>query len=93
MFDKRVVKRLEESVDEFNLTYSFMNLEDDGIHGPNVDLERRSLCEELVGLLSCLELPSYIRGNFNVTYFSSEKLATSLPLRGSILILFWNRSL
>jgi hypothetical protein len=45
-----------------------------GFNGPNIDSVRRSLWEELVGLISWCDLPWCIGGDFNVTRFPCEKL-------------------
>ncbi|KAF5442227.1 hypothetical protein F2P56_034912 [Juglans regia] len=58
---------------------SFENVEDGfqwafaGVYGPNIDVERRSLWEELAGLLSWWELPSCIGGDYNVSRFPIER--------------------
>jgi hypothetical protein len=37
-----------------------------GVYGPNDDVERRGLWEELAGLMSMWELPWCMGGDFNV---------------------------
>ncbi len=37
-----------------------------GLYGPNVDSERGILWDELVGVYSLWEVPSYVGGDFNV---------------------------
>lgn len=78
MFNKRVVEKLEECLVDFIVACSSENVEDDfqsafvGIYGPNIDSERRSMWEELAGLLSSWDLPSCIRSDFNLSCFPSE---------------------
>ncbi|KAG6666005.1 hypothetical protein CIPAW_01G000700 [Carya illinoinensis] len=83
MFDKRVVERLEHCVGDFSVACFFVNIEDGfrwafiGVYGPNLDVERRSMWEELAGILSWWELPSCLGGDFNVSHFPSERSNTS----------------
>jgi hypothetical protein len=44
-----------------------------GVYGPNVDVERRMLWEELAGLMSVWEAPWCIGGDFNIVRFPSER--------------------
>jgi hypothetical protein len=80
MWDRRVVEKIKECVGEFTVACSFRNIEDSfswafaGVYRPNSDCYRRYLWEELVGLLSWWNLPWWIRGDFNITRFPSEKL-------------------
>lgn len=58
LWDKRVVETIEVYVGEYVVTCSFKNIADDftwafvGVYGPNINSRRRSLWEELLGLLS-----------------------------------------
>ena len=73
MWDRRVVKKVEACKGEFVAAVSFRSVHDDfawafaGVYGPNFDVDRRSLWEELAGLVSWCDLPWCIGGNFNVT--------------------------
>jgi hypothetical protein len=61
---------------EDNLTWAFA-----GAYGPNLDCHRRSLWDELAGLLSWWDLPWCIGDDFNVIRFPYERLGvTSLSL-------------
>jgi hypothetical protein len=79
MWDRRVVEKIEERVGEFTFACSFGNVDDNfswafaGVYSPNVNYDRRSLGDEMAGLLSWWNLPWFIRGNFNVIRFSSER--------------------
>ena len=44
-----------------------------GVCGPNVDVERRILWEELAGLMSVWEAPWSMGGDFNIVHFPSEQ--------------------
>ncbi|XP_042984409.1 uncharacterized protein LOC122313450 isoform X2 [Carya illinoinensis] len=84
MFDKRVVERLEDCEGDFFVACSFVSIEDGfqwafvGVYGPNLDVERRSMWEELAGILKWWELPSCLAGDFNVSRFPSERGAALL---------------
>jgi hypothetical protein len=77
--DKRVVEKIEVYVGEYVVACSFRNIADDftwafaGFYGPNIDSCRRSLWEELAGLLSWWDLPWCIGGDFNVFRFPCER--------------------
>jgi exonuclease III len=79
MWDRRVVEKREECVGGYTLTCSFKNVEDHfewvfgGVYGPNGDVERRVLWEELAGLMSVWEVPWCIGGDFNIVRFPSER--------------------
>lgn len=45
-----------------------------GVYGPNVDRERSSMWEELLGLYSWWNLPRCVGGDFNAVRFPSEQL-------------------
>lgn len=61
-------------VGEYVVACSFRNFAYDctwafiGIYAPNIDSHKRSLWEELAGLLSWWDLPWCIKGDFNVSY-------------------------
>jgi hypothetical protein len=58
-----------------NFTWAFA-----GVYGPNLDPLRRSLGDELAGLLNLRDLPWCIGGNFNVIRFPCERSgATHIP--------------
>lgn len=82
MLNKRVVEKLKERVSDFTVACSFENVEDGvqwafvGVYGPNIDLERWLMWEDLVGIIIWWELPSCIGGNFNVSRYPSERSST-----------------
>jgi hypothetical protein len=45
-----------------------------GVYGPYADSERQNLWEELYGVFSRWELPWCVRGDFNITWFSEERV-------------------
>jgi hypothetical protein len=47
------------------------------VYGPNLDMDRRLLWDELAGVLSLWNLPCCLGGDFNVTRFPSERLGTA----------------
>lgn len=67
------------SVEEFPVAYSFRNVADSfewafaGVYGPNDDIVKRVLWDELAGLLSGWDLLWCIGGDFNITCFPSER--------------------
>jgi exonuclease III len=83
MWDRRVVEKREECVGGYTLACSFKNVEDHfewvfgGVYGPNGDVERRVLWEELAGLMSVWEVPWCIGGDFNIVRFPSERSSDS----------------
>jgi hypothetical protein len=68
MWDRRVVEKIEECMDEFSIAVSFKNVEDQfywafaSVYGPNANCDRRLLWDELAGLLSRWALPWCIGG-------------------------------
>jgi hypothetical protein len=74
-----VVTKLDTEVGECVVACSFKNVLDDfewafaGVYGPNGDLDRRYLWDELTGLMSLWDLPWCIGGDFNVIRFPSER--------------------
>jgi hypothetical protein len=83
MWDRRVVEKREECMGCYTLACSFKNVEDQfewafgGVYGPNGDVERRDLWEELAGLMSVWEAPWCIGGDFNIVRFPSERSSDS----------------
>ena len=79
MWDKRVVSRLNMEVGECVVACSFKNVVDGfewafaRVYGPNGNIDRRRLWDELAGLLSWWDLPWCIGGDFNVIRFPSER--------------------
>jgi hypothetical protein len=79
MWDKRVVSRVDAVVGEFVAACSFKNVVDGfawafaGVYGPNGDIDRRCLWDELAGLMSYWDLPWCIGGDFNIVRFPSER--------------------
>jgi exonuclease III len=63
MWDKRVVTRLDMEVGEYVAAYTFKNVMDGfewafaRAYGPNEDIDRRLLWDELVGLMTWWNLP------------------------------------
>jgi exonuclease III len=80
MWDRRVVSKIDCCVGNFVVACHFRNVEDElvwafaGVYGPNGNLVRRHLWEELAGLMSLWEAPWCIGGDFNVTLFCDERL-------------------
>ena len=79
MWDKRVVKKVDEAAGYYSLSCKFRNVLDQfewiftGVYGSNLDNERGLLWEELLGLLSWWDAFCCIGGDFNVVRFPSEK--------------------
>ncbi|XP_059451141.1 uncharacterized protein LOC132181936 [Corylus avellana] len=79
MWDRRVVECKEECVGLFTLACSFQNVEDrwvwafGGVYGPNEEVERRALWDELAGLMRIWEVPWCLGGDFNIVRFPSER--------------------
>lgn len=77
-WDRRVVKKLDVW-EKFIVAHSFRNVEDDfswafvGVYKPNSDCDRTYLWEELASLISWWNMPRCIGGDFNVTWFPSER--------------------
>jgi hypothetical protein len=82
MWDRRVVEKIEDCVGNLLVACSFRSVIDNvewafaGVCGPNDDVERRYLWEELVGIMSWWELSWCIGGDFNVC-FPCEKSGES----------------
>ena len=80
MWDRGVVSKLEVCLGSFVASVSFKNVDDGfmwafaGVYGPNRDIIRRYLWEELAGLMNLWEVPWCLGGrDFNVTLFHSER--------------------
>ena len=80
MWDRRVVKMIEEAVGFFSISCRFKNISDQfewaftGIYGPNLNKNHQFMWEELAGLNSWWNLPWCLGGDFNVIRFPSERL-------------------
>jgi hypothetical protein len=79
LWDKRVVEKIEDCIGVYSLAMKFKSIEDNsiwvfaGVYGPNNIKDKRTLWEELVGLMSWWNLPWCIGGDFNITRFPSER--------------------
>ncbi|KAF5467563.1 hypothetical protein F2P56_017374 [Juglans regia] len=80
MWDRRVVEKVEEYIGRYMVACSFKSVSDDflwafaGVYGPNLDVNRSILWDELAGVQSWWDLPWCIGGDFNVVRFQSESL-------------------
>jgi hypothetical protein len=80
MWDRRVVSKVDVCVGNFVAASSFRNVDDGlewafaGVYGPNRDIHRRRLWEELAGVMSLWDVLWCIGGDFNVTLYQSERL-------------------
>jgi exonuclease III len=78
MWDRRVVKKIEDCVGIFSVACSFRSVNVNfewtfaGVYGPNDDSDRKVLWDELVGLLSWWELLWCIGGD--IICYPSEGL-------------------
>jgi len=74
-----VVEKVDVCFGVFTLTVSFRNVVDRfvwafaGVYGPNSDIDRSLLWDELAGILSWWSLPWCIGGDFSVARFPSER--------------------
>ena len=79
MWDRRVVEKREDCMGHYTMAACFQNVQDHfvwgfgGVYGPNDDVERRILWEELAGLRVLWEVPWCIGGDFNIVRFPSER--------------------
>jgi exonuclease III len=79
MWDNRVVEKVDVCLGNFTLAVSFRNVVDRfvwafaGVYGPNSDMDRSLLWDELAGILSWWSLPWCIGGDFNAARFPSER--------------------
>ena len=82
MWDRRVVEKVEEYIGRYMVACSFKCVLDDflwafaGVYGPNLDVNRSILWNELVGVQSWWDLSWCIGGDFNVVRFQSESLGS-----------------
>ena len=80
MWDKRVTEILDCVKGVFSISSRFKNVQDhfewafSGVYGPNLDVDRFILWDELAGVRSWWGVPWCIGGDFNVVRFASEKL-------------------
>jgi hypothetical protein len=61
------------------------------VYGPNNDNDRKLLCDELVGIMSWLEKPWCIGGDFNAIRYPSERsgdIRLSLAMREFLDFIF-----
>jgi hypothetical protein len=78
MWDRRVVTMVDVCLGNFVAASSFRNVDDGlkwafaGMYGPNGDIHRRHLWEELAGLMCLWDVPWCIGGDFNVILYQSE---------------------
>jgi endonuclease/exonuclease/phosphatase family metal-dependent hydrolase len=79
LWDKRVVEKIENCTGVHSLTIKFKNIEDGSIwtfarvYCPNHANDRRFMWEELAVIMSWWNVTWCIGGDFNVTYFPSER--------------------
>jgi exonuclease III len=79
MWDNRVVKKVDVCLGDFTLAVSFRNVVDRfvwafvGVYGPNSDMDRNLIWDELAGILSWWSLSWCIGGDFNAACFPSER--------------------
>ncbi|KAF5461862.1 hypothetical protein F2P56_017925 [Juglans regia] len=78
MWDRRVVEKVNDYIRRYMVACSFRSVADGflwafaGVYGPNLDVDRRLLWDELAGVHCWWELPWCIGGDFNVARFQSE---------------------
>ncbi|GLT55575.1 hypothetical protein SLA2020_286860 [Shorea laevis] len=83
MWDRRVVEKVEECVGRFVVACAFRSVTENfewafaGIYGPNDDVERRGLWDELAGLMALWDLPWCMGGDFNVVRYPGERIGES----------------
>jgi hypothetical protein len=79
MWDRRAVSKVDVCLGNFVAACSFRNVDDGlewafaGTYGPNRDIHRRHLWEELARLMCLWEVPWCIGVDFNVTLLQSER--------------------
>ncbi|KAF5469057.1 hypothetical protein F2P56_013157 [Juglans regia] len=72
MWDRLVVEKVDNQIGRYMVACSFRRVSDGflwtfaGVYGPNLDVDRRLLWDELVGVHCWWELPWCIEGDFNV---------------------------
>jgi exonuclease III len=80
MWDNRVTEVQDCVKGQFSISCRFKNVQDQfewafsGVYGPNLDVDRFILWDELAGVRSWWGVPWCIGGDFNVVRFPSEKL-------------------
>jgi hypothetical protein len=80
MWDNRVTEVQDCVKGQFSISCRFKNVQDQfdwafsGVYGPNLDVDRSILWDELAGVRSWWGVPWCIGGDFNVVRFPSEKL-------------------
>jgi hypothetical protein len=78
MWDRWVVMKIEDCMGKFSVVCSFRSAIDNvewafaEVYGPNNDVDRRYLWEELVGIISWWDPPLCIGGDFNVVSSKSS---------------------
>ncbi|KAG6647375.1 hypothetical protein CIPAW_07G074900 [Carya illinoinensis] len=83
MWDRRVVEMIDHHVGEYLVACHFKNVHDGvewafaGVYGPNLEINKRVLWEEMAGIHCCWDLPWFFGGDFNVTRFPTERLGNS----------------
>ena len=79
MWDRRVVEVQDCAKGQYSICCRFKNIQDQvewaflGVYGPNADVDRGILWEELAVIHSWWGVPWCIGGDFNVVRFPSEK--------------------
>ena len=82
MWDRRTVEKIDEAVGWFSVSCKLKNVEDQfewaftGIYGPNSDLDRWLLWEELAGIRNWWSVPCCFGGDFNAVRFPSERFGS-----------------
>ncbi|KAF5463070.1 hypothetical protein F2P56_019016 [Juglans regia] len=78
MCDRRVVEKVEDYIGRYMVACSFKSVLDGfmwafaGVYGPNLDVDRRLLWDEIAGVHGWWELPWCIGGDFNVARCQSK---------------------
>ncbi|KAG6654081.1 hypothetical protein CIPAW_05G121300 [Carya illinoinensis] len=91
MWDRRVVELIDHYVGDFMVACHFKNVDYGvewafaGVYGPNLEIFRRALWDEMAGVCCCWDLPWCSGGDFNVKRFPSERVGDS-HLTNSIMI-------
>ncbi len=80
MWDKRIVKKLEDAVGYYSVSRKFKNIADQkvwmfsGVYGPNVNSEKGVLWDELAGIHHWWRVSWCMGRDFNVVRFPSEMM-------------------
>ncbi|KAL0011411.1 hypothetical protein SO802_006519 [Lithocarpus litseifolius] len=83
MWDRRVLERVEILVGSFSVSVQWQGVEDgfiwacSGVYGPNDNLSRGLMWDELAGVQQYWTAPWCCIGDFNVVRFPSERSGTS----------------